>query len=87
MTNARITMTLERYLRAGRLSLLACASCGSVSEPMPVRQGDTHGRERRCGLCGKEAALAVDVALREGWLEVIDSNGRVLNDRQSPGVA
>lgn len=68
---ARVTMALDRYLRAGAFSHRACFSCGSVSEPMPARQNDTHGRERRCGVCGKESALPLDTAVREGWLHVV----------------
>lgn len=76
----RITMHLDRYIRAGKFDHRACFSCGAVSQPQPIRQTDTNGHERRCGSCGAEAALPVEVAVKEGWLHVLDAAGRVLND-------
>lgn len=78
---ARITMHLDRYLRAGRFDHYACFSCAAVSEPKPIRNTDTHGRERRCGCCGAESALPLAVAVKEGWLQVLDAKQRVLNDQ------
>lgn len=77
----RITMHLDRYIRAGKFDYCACFSCGAVSQPRPIRHTDTNGRERRCGCCTAEAALPLDVAVKEGWLHVLDAAGRVLNDR------
>ena len=78
---ARITMHLDPYIRAGKFDYRACFSCGAVSQPRPIRHTDTSGRERRCGCCAAEAALPLDVAVKEGWLHVLDAAGRVLNDR------
>lgn len=84
---ARITMYLDHYLLAGRLEYFACFACGTAVEPKPVRATDTHGRERRCGGCGLEAALPLQVAVSEGWLHVMDAEGRVLNDTRQVGPA
>lgn len=66
----RTAMRVEDYLRAGTLGHHACFACREVADPRPVRAPDKPGRERRCGACGQESALPLDVALREGWLQV-----------------
>lgn len=79
-----IVMSLRDYL--DDRDSHACFACGSVGEPAPRNAKDSEGRERRCIACSHESALPLDVACREGWLRVLDSDGRVLNDRQSPVV-
>lgn len=76
-----IVMSLRDYL--DERDTYACIACGTVAEPAPRNARDSEGRERRCIACSQESALPLDVAAKEGWLRVLDSDGRVLNDRQA----
>lgn len=73
-------MPLEEYISRGAAQERACFSCGRVSLPQPPSCNDLHGIELRCGLCGSESALPLENGVREGWVQVIDAEGRIQND-------
>lgn len=80
VTEPRIIRSLRVYLEEGRRGYFACFACRATSAPARVCLSDTHGRERRCGACGQQCAVPLEQAVREGWLQVIDSEGVVQND-------
>lgn len=75
-----ITLSLRSYLAHGRAGSRVCFSCRQIGVPLPPSCSDLHGMERRCFACMRESALPLEIALREGWLAVVDDDGRVLND-------
>lgn len=86
LATPRITLTLSAYLERGRENAFACFSCREISVPKPTGLNDTHGRERRCGACGQQSAVPLEIAARETWLRVIDADGRILTDTGCPSA-
>ena len=79
----RAVMSLRDYLKHGRTDHqpMACFACGRIDHPRPIDPTDT-GRERRCLHCGQQSALELPQAVSEGWLRILDDEGRIHNDRQ-----
>lgn len=79
----RIVLSLTEYLRLG--DERACFACGYIGEPIPLTADEASGaNERRCGRCGSAAAVLPERAVKDGWLDVRDADGRsVVDQRQS----